>query len=246
MSDPIQMPELMRPDGRGPVVLACEHASNAFPAPWGDLGLDAGARAAHIAWDPGARGVAARLSERLDAVLVAGTASRLIYDCNRPPEAPDAVLAFSEATAVPGNAGLSDAARRARAAAIHAPFHAALAAALDARPSPVLVTVHSFTPVYLGRPRATEIGILHDADARLADAMLAAAPAGRRVARNDPYGPADGVTHTLRRHALPGGRLNVMLEIRNDLIADAPAEAAMGDLLADWLTAALEDARCSA
>ena len=39
-----------------------------------------------------------------------------------------------------------------------------------------------------------------------------------KTALNEPYGPDDGVTHTLREHALPEGMLNVMIEIRNDLI----------------------------
>ncbi|MDB2407382.1 N-formylglutamate amidohydrolase [Jannaschia sp.] len=246
MSDPTHQPEVTRPQGRSPLVLVCEHASNAFPAPWGDLGLPPEAQSAHIAWDPGALAVALHLSDRLAAALVAGTVSRLVYDCNRPLEAPDAMPARADTWDVPGNAALDVPAREARAAAIHDPFHAAVAQQLAARPAPVLVTVHSFTPVMGGTPRPTEFGILHDTDTRLADAMLARAPKGRETRRNMPYGPGDGVTYTLRRHALPSGHLNVMLEIRNDLIADAPAQTAIAALLADWLTAALEDATCSA
>ena len=100
----------------------------------------------------------------------------------------------------------------------------------------MLVTVHSFTPVYHGRPRAVEIGVLHDADSRLADALLdtAAAHTTADVQRNAPYGPGDGVLHTLHEHALPHGLLNVMLEIRNDPIADAPAQRSMAYMLAGW------------
>ena len=101
----------------------------------------------------------------------------------------------------------------------------------------MLVTVHSFTPVYKGQTRAVEIGILHDVDARLADAVLQVA-AGYNVQRNAPYGPADGVTHTLRRHALPRRLLNVMLEVRNDLIATSEDCAEMAETLVDWLTRA--------
>ena len=234
--------ELRNPGGSGPFLLVCEHASYFIPPEYGGLGLDAAALRSHVAWDPGALAVADELARLLDAPLVAGRVSRLLYDCNRPPEEPSAVPAASEVYRIPGNEGLSPAARRERAERFYFPFRSALSAAIDARKeSPALVTVHSFTPVYHGAPRAVEIGILHDEDSRLADAMLAAAgPAsGFVVRRNEPYGPQDGVTHTLREHALPGGLANVMIEIRNDLITSRESVNAMAERLAVWLVSAL-------
>ena len=227
------------PGGTHAIVLVCEHASAAIPSAFGDLGLSPAARESHIAWDPGALAVARAMSERLNAVLVRSCVSRLVYDCNRPPEAADAMPARSEVFDIPGNAALTDADRAARIATFYRPFEALLDRTLAAHPAPVVVTIHSFTPVYAGRPRAVEIGVLHDADARLADALLADPLPGLRTERNAPYGPQDGVTHTLCRHALPTGRPNVMLEIRNDLIATPETAAAMGQRLADWLSRAL-------
>ena len=57
-------------DAAGRCVIVCEHASNAFPEPWGTLGLSDAQRAAHIAWDPGALGLARGLAERLGSVLI--------------------------------------------------------------------------------------------------------------------------------------------------------------------------------
>jgi predicted N-formylglutamate amidohydrolase len=195
----------------------------------------------HAAWDPGALAVAQRMSQRLDAPLVSSTVSRLVYDCNRPPSALDAMPAKSEVFDVPGNMALSQADRDARAETYYMPFQTALAAQVAKTPAPIIVTVHSFTPVYHGQERAVEIGILHDHDTRLADAMLhtAAAHTSALVLRNEPYGPDHGVTHTLREHALPGGHLNVMLEIRNDLIQTEPQQNAMGDMIAVWVADAV-------
>ena len=212
-------------DGASPVVLVCEHASNHIPPAYGGLGIDAAARASHAAYDPGALPVAEHLSGLFDAPLVAGTVSRLVYDCNRPPEAPSAMPERSERFDIPGNRDLPESCKAARIEAVYRPFERALENLLDTRGPSVLVTVHSFTPVYNGVPRAVELGILHDADARLADAIMSCAPAmvDLRTERNAPYGPGDGVTHTLIRHALPRRWCNVMLEIRNDLIA-APTD----------------------
>lgn len=237
--------ELTNQSGRGRVLLVCEHASNFIPPDLGGLGLDAAAIKSHIAWDPGALEVAREMSVLLDATLVASRVSRLVYDCNRPPEAPSAIPARSETYRIPGNEGLSAAARRERVDRYYKPFRDVLGACIDqrveARRDLAIVTVHSFTPVYRGVRRDVDIGVLHDADSRLADALLIActADAGLVVRRNQPYGPEDGVTHTLRTHALPRGLLNVMIEIRNDLIADAPGQRAMARKLAMRVSDAL-------
>ena len=78
------------------VLFVCEHASNHFPKQFGDLGLDDVARQSHVAWDPGALALTRLLAERFDASLVAGGVSRLLYDCNRPPEAASAIPQRSE------------------------------------------------------------------------------------------------------------------------------------------------------
>tara|TARA_R100000789_G_scaffold42075_8_gene43702 strand:+ start:8265 stop:9026 length:762 start_codon:yes stop_codon:yes gene_type:complete len=235
MSD---MVDVRNAQAASPIVIVCEHASAHIPPAFGDLGLPASALHSHVVWDPGAMAVATGMADLLDAALVASKTSRLVYDCNRPPEAPDAMPARSEIFDVPGNADLSANDKAERVARYYTPFREALAAILAARTAPIMVTVHSFTPVYHGKTREVEIGILHDSDARLADAMLglAAHHTSRIVRRNDPYGPGDGVTHTLMEHALAHGHLNVMLEIRNDLIATEAEQAAVARTLSDWVS----------
>jgi len=216
--------ELVNPAGAGAALIVCEHASNHIPDRYDGLGLGDKDRDSHVAWDPGARDVALGLSRALDAPLLAARISRLVYDCNRPPDAPDAIPERSETIEVPGNRGLTSGQRQERIGSVYQPFCNAVSELIAARGARgtdlVLITVHSFTPVYFGKSRAVEIGILHDADSRLADAMLAGAPAlpHRRIERNRPYGPEDGVTHTLKLHGLPNHLQNVMIEIRNDLL----------------------------
>ena len=236
--------ETVNPDGRADVVLICEHAANRIPGALDALGLDRETRISHVAWDPGAAQVARAMAVRLDAPLFLQRFSRLVYDCNRPVFADSAVPAVSERYAIPGNDGLDAGARAARQAAIYLPFRDTIAAfvrgRIDAGRPPMIVTVHTFTPVFQGSRRTTELGVLHDADARLADAVLAllAADGGLKVRRNDPYGPEDGVTHTLKVQALGHGLPNVMFEIRNDLVADAAQQRAFAERLSRAVTAA--------
>ena len=233
--------EIVRAEARGPVVLVCEHAAKAIPGEFDGLGLSAEAACSHAAWDIGARDVAVALAERLDAPLVAGTVSRLVYDLNRPPEAPDAVPAKSEVHEVPGNAGLDDAGRAARAKALHDPFHAELDRVIEGRETAAIITIHSFTPVYRGVRREVELGFLYHSDARMAEAALAAERncGMYRAALNEPYDATDGVTYTLRRHGEARGLPALMIEIRNDLV-DTPEKArAMARHLEPALGAAL-------
>jgi predicted N-formylglutamate amidohydrolase len=226
------------------IVLICEHASAAIPDDLAGLGLAPQDRLSHAVWDIGALDIAEAMRDALDAPLIAGATSRLVYDCNRPPEADSAIPAQSERIAVPGNRDLTAAQRAARAARVYTPFSAAVAAVIAAQDTaPAIVTLHSFTPVWHGQPRATELGLLHDDDPALAETMLRLAPAHvpLRAELNAPYAASDGVTHTLRRYATAAGLPSVMIEVRNDLVATAADARRIGTALAALIRAALTD-----
>ena len=228
--------------GASRCLLVCDHASNRMPPEYGTLGLPAAEMQNHTAWDPGALDVARRMSELLDAPLVAAGVSRLVIDCNRAFDAPNLIPDNAEGKPVPGNEAVSPAERARRIAAYHAPFHGAIEDALAARPFAAVASVHSFTPVFFGVARPWDVGILHDHDARLADPLLARLERepGLTPGRNQPYSPADGVYYTLSRHGTSQGRAAVMIEIRNDLIRDDAAVERWAGLLAGALGEALE------
>ena len=223
------------------VIVVCEHASNRIPDGLNDLGLDQTALSSHIAWDPGAREVAEAVAHSLSAGLVCSTVSRLVYDCNRPPEAESAIPRQSEIYAIPGNENLTPEARADRIEHVYRPFERALADEIARHRATLglLVTIHSFTPVFHGAARSVELGILHGEDDRFATAMMQHLPDSLPfTARlNEPYAPADGVMHTLDLHGAANGLRSVMIEVRNDLIATGQAQKAMAGLLADWINA---------
>ena len=176
------------PEGRGPFVILCDHASNRIPEAYQSFGFAEDALQTHIAWDPGALAVARLLSAKLDAPLFWPDASRLIIDCNR---AAGCDRASSSPKAKGARcrpiAGSSEEERSRRLANIHAPFHDAIDACLTRRMSSgrptALIAIHSFTPVYFGKARPWQVGILFDDDRRLADLLiggLEADPAAHR------------------------------------------------------------------
>jgi len=239
--DPAEAAKVSNARGGSPYIVVCDHASNFMPARFERLGLQAADLHRHIAWDPGALPVAQRLAELLDAPLVESCLSRLLIDCNRPLGAPDLIPAVSETTEVPGNRNLSGAAVAERVALAYEPFHAAISALVDERlaqgAEARLVSIHSFTPVYKGTPRPWHIGVIHDGDERLSAALLEQLrrEPGIVVGDNEPYSPADRVYFTLERHARSHGMPCVMVELRNDQIADAAGQRVWAAKLAGIL-----------
>ena len=232
-----------RPAAASPFLISCDHAGNLIPRSLGDLGVSPVDLARHIAWDIGALGVARHLVRLLDGELVAQRYSRLVIDCNRPPDSAELITTCSEATDIPGNRALPLVAREARISYIYAPYHHHLRAVLDTRAvntrHTIFVAVHSFTPVYLGQVRPWHVGVLSGNDRRLADPMLEYLRRHSEfcVGDNEPY-RVDEKDYGIPVHALARGLPHVLLEIRQDLIAQAAGQRAWAQRLADVLSAA--------
>lgn len=232
-----------RPTGASPFILLCEHAGNRLPRKLGDLGLAATDLERHIAWDIGAAAVAEGLSARLDATLITQTYSRLAIDCNRLPEAHDAIPLISEVTDIPGNRDLSADEIEARLRDIHRPYQACIAEHLDARETSILVDIHSFTPVFKGVARPWHMGLLYGADQRrLADILfdLIAEDGGVTVGDNQPYAVDFRNDYTIPIHGVGRGIDNIEIEIRQDLITSEAGQVEWAGRLGGWLTAALK------
>jgi predicted N-formylglutamate amidohydrolase len=217
--------EIVNPRGRSRFVLTCEHASNFIPARYGKLGLSDADLQRHIAWDIGAASVARRMAAVLDAPLILSGYSRLLADCNRPLQSPTLMPVVSETTVIPGNQNLSAEEVAARVAQFHQPFQNAVAGVLDRRKTEaletVLVAMHSFTPVFKGFVRPWHAGILFRRSQALGTALVDALHAPPRiVAANEPYQISDDGDYTLPVHAEARGLEAVLVEIRQDLIAD--------------------------
>jgi predicted N-formylglutamate amidohydrolase len=215
--------EIVNGDSTAPTLLTCDHAGRRVPRSLHRLGLDDAAFDRHIAWDIGAGDVARRLAIRFGAPLVASVYSRLVADANRRPDDPTAMPEESDGTSVPGNRNLSPAARAARIATLSEPYHAEIdrrLAAISARGDvPLLLSIHSFTPVFKGFVRPWQIGVVWNRDGRLARPLLAQlAASGVAVGDNQPYSGRDGHGYTMPRHVEGAGIPHVMIEIRQNLI----------------------------
>ncbi len=233
-------------DASGQFVIVCDHASNYVPREFGGLGLGASELSRHIAWDPGALGVAREMSARLNAPLVHSKASRLLIDCNRPMDAHDLIPTISEVTQIPGNADLTEAQKQERVRRFYTPFHEMVQSVLRPRlisgMRPGFLAVHSFNPTYRGVARPWEIGLIFDESSEWAHGMaeILRAESGYTIGMNEPYSPHDRVYHTLTRHARAHGLPAVMIEVRNDEISTEVQQIQWGELLSRVAKTAFE------
>jgi predicted N-formylglutamate amidohydrolase len=226
------------PAGRSPFLLTADHYGRLIPRMLGDLGVPAGELTRHIAWDIGIAGVAEALSDHLDAHLIAQRYSRLVIDCNRPPGAPNSIPLISEATTIAGNEGLERDAAVARRHGIFDPYHRRIREVIDRRlregmPT-VLVSLHSFTPLYAGVIRPWHIGTLYHRDTKLPPLLLnlLRAESDLVVGDNEPYAVSDETDYTIPVHGEARGLMNSGIEIRQDLIADQAGQKQWADRLA--------------
>ncbi|MBL6936925.1 MAG: DUF1244 domain-containing protein [Alphaproteobacteria bacterium] len=213
-----------------PLLFVCDHASNALPAAYGTLGLDPALFGTHIASDIGAGEVTRTLAAAFGARAVLARWSRLLTDLNRGADDPTLVMQLSDGSLIPGNAGINRAEIEKRIESFHAPYHAAIAGAIAAMRGrdivPVIVSMHSFTPVWRAFRRPWEIGILWDRDGRLAQPLIAEfTRAGFVVGDNEPYS-GELENDCLYRHGTMLGLPHVLIEMRQDLVADDAAARA--------------------
>jgi predicted N-formylglutamate amidohydrolase len=239
--------EIVNPAGRGRALLIADHAGRAIPRRLGRLGLDEATLARHIAWDIGIESTTGALSALLDAPAAIAHYSRLVIDCNRRLDDPTSIAQVSDNVDVPGNRGLTPAARQSRAAACFHPYHRAIddlvAARRGAGAPTALISMHSFTPVIDGFERPWHVGVLWHRDTRLPRPLLArlAADPALVVGDNQPYSGRDERGYSTQTHGEGHGLPHVLIELRQDLIDTPPGAAAWAERLAAILGAILAD-----
>ena len=237
--------------GASPLLLVADHAGNATPRALGRLGVAALEWERHIAWDIGIAGVGRMLADALGAMLIQQNYSRLVIDCNRPPGAPTSIPEISELTPIPGNVALSEAEKEARARAIFWPYHGRIKTELDHRRqagrATALIALHSFTPVFKGVARAWQVALLYNRDPSLAHRLLVLLrqEPGIVVGDNQPYFVSDTTDYTIPMHGERRGLPHALIEIRQDLIAEASGQRKWAGILARLLPQAYADLSAS-
>jgi predicted N-formylglutamate amidohydrolase len=222
------------------ILLLCDHASPALPETYKNLGLDREALKTHIAYDIGAALVTRRLAAHFGATAILGKWSRLLVDLNRGPHDPELMVKESDGKVIPGNCTAGPEERSRRIHQFHEPYHQAVSGEIDRiGPKAVIFSLHSFTPSLNGVQRPWEVGVIWDKDRRLAAALMERlSEYGFIWGENEPYAGALE-DDCLTRHGTKRGMPNVLIEIRQDLLATDNMSEAFADRLFPVLKSAV-------
>jgi predicted N-formylglutamate amidohydrolase len=240
--------EVLRWTSESPFLIVVDHASNRIPISLEkNLGLSEAVVQSHHGWDLGSAAVARRLAEKLDAPCILQNYSRLVIDCNRPVTVFDSIPAqmSEDGQSIPGNTDLTKEQRQSRVRDIFDPYHNKIATLLDERTSlpTALIAVHSFVPIYRGKKRPWHVGVLYHRDPRLAlslKKLLLKEVPDLVVGDNEPYAVSDEDDYAIPVHGERKGIPHVLIEIRQDLIADETGQFVWAERLAKLLPTALE------
>lgn len=222
--------------GRSAFIVSCEHAGKEVPRAYCEGFASAAARAAldsHRGWDRGSEVIAEYLARELEAPLMVQRVSRLVVDCNRSLDHPALFSEFSRE--------LSEAERAVVLERYWRRHRDGVGGLVDAAPSGATVVhvgVHTFTSVWKGRRRSTDVGLLYDPRRRResetarrwrralvrsvdGEGVVAGAGVGDelRVHLNRPYrGWTDGLTTTLRGELSESRYMGFELEVCHRLV----------------------------
>ncbi len=178
--------EIIEGDFSKGLILLCDHARNAIPDCYENLGLPEEELQRHIAYDIGAEGVFRGLAEMLDVPGVMSTYSRLLIDPNRGVDDPTLVRQLYDGTIIPGNYPLSEEELQQRVQQYFHPYHNTIGEMLSRFEQenivPAVISMHSMTDKWNGAKRPWEISVLWDNDPRFAKGLL------------DEFGQVDGIT----------------------------------------------------
>lgn len=185
------------------LLITCEHGGNQIPPAYRErfVGHEK-VLESHRGYDTGALEMARALAGHGQAPLVFSTTSRLLVDLNRPVHSRSVLSDFTKDLSSREQLRLFD--------RFHRPYwhdvSERVRTVAERGQRMLHLSCHSFTPVWQGRTRAVDIGLLYD-PAREAEKELGIAWARAlaqtlpelRVRRNQPYlGSSPGLTSALR------------------------------------------------
>jgi predicted N-formylglutamate amidohydrolase len=233
--------------GAARVLLVADHASPFFPAAMNQLGLEDWVLDRHVAWDIGSDQLTEYLADLLDAPAILAGFSRLIIDPNRKLDDPTAFVEVSDGISIPGNFELNAEQKALRVRSFFQPYHGAIARRLAEFETggtvPVLISVHTCTPVFAQFVRPWHIGVMWDKDPRIAVPLMEnlRTVEGVCFGDNEPYSGRHTHDFTIDHHAESAGLPHVGIEVRQDLVRDSDGARKWAGILAEALQDVLAD-----
>ncbi|MCB1120225.1 MAG: N-formylglutamate amidohydrolase [Verrucomicrobiae bacterium] len=229
------------------LIISCEHADHAVPAPWNYLfpSESQSVRQSHRGWDPGARELSRALARNLSIPVLEGKVTRLLIDLNRSPDNPGRWSEFTKDL----TSEVKDRIHRTVFQPYWDDLKLRIENGIQAEECVLHLSVHSFIRELNGEKRTVDLGLLFDpartGETKTVSAMeksLRKGPAARfRIRHNEPYaGIDDGLTTMLRRLYPDNKYQGIEIEVCSDLLENARDREDLQNAVIDAVRSVME------
>ena len=222
------------------ILIIADHASNYVPKDNNNLGLPDSFLDQHIAFDIGVKELSLDLSNRLKCRVIQGKYSRLLIDLNRDLDDPTVIPEIVDRKIIPGNIGLSKSEIRARVKKIYNTYHHEIEQTIKNEKIKVILSLHSFNPIFKNKKRLLKFGILSSEDKNLSRIIIDQLRLQKiNVGDNEPY-KGDLIGDSMYRHGLRNRIPHALIEVRNDLLSNTTKIKRVSKLLHKTIVKSLE------
>lgn len=204
------------------LIITCEHAGNLVPKKYESLfSQSAEVLNSHEGWDPGAWDIALYLGHQLNVVPFGCHTTRLLIEANR--------SLYSHQLFSRYTTHLDDNKKEILIKEVYNPYRQNIQLKIDQLKKPVLhLSIHSFTPLYHGKERTVELGLLFDPNRKSENEFcrnlkleLNQIIPDLKVMDNEPYlGIDDGLTSYFRSLYSDDQYLGIEIEVNQKFIGD--------------------------
>ena len=202
------------------ILIIADHASNYIPKKNNKLGLKNSFLNQHIAFDIGVKELSLDLSNQLKCRIIQGKYSRLLIDLNRDLNDPTVIPEIVDGKIIPGNIGLSKSELRLRIKKIYNKYHHKINQTIKNKKIKVILSLHSFNPIFKNKRRLLEFGILSNEDKNLSSIIIDQLKLQKlNVGDNKPY-RGNLIGDSMYRHGLKNKLPHALIEVRNDLLSN--------------------------
>jgi|TARA_B100002051_G_C16676495_1_gene607396 predicted N-formylglutamate amidohydrolase len=201
------------------ILFIADHASNYIPSSLKDLGLKKNLLNSHIAYDLGVKELCINLANILKSKYIIGEYSRLIIDLNRDKSDPTLIPEIVDRTVIKKNIILNENDKKKRISNIYNRYHQKIKTTIKHDNITILISLHSFNPIFKNKKRNIHFGILSNQDRRLSDYIITEMKQRKlKIGDNEPY-KGNLIGDTMHKHGLKNNLHHTLIEIRNDLLS---------------------------
>ena len=201
------------------ILLIADHASNYIPISLKNLGLQKSLLNSHIAYDLGVKELCINLSTLLKSKYIIGEHSRLIIDLNRDKSDPTLIPEIVDGKVIKKNITLNENDKKIRISKIYNRYHHKIKKVIKNDNITILISLHSFNPIFKNKKRNIHFGILSNQDRSLSDYIIMEMKRRKlKVGDNEPY-KGNLIGDTMYKHGLKNNLLHTLIEVRNDLLS---------------------------